>query len=540
MGTLKKSHRFILVGLSALLLILPWNTSFSGIILLIAFVPLLIIERYFYENKEKNRSVVAFLYAYIVFLIWNLATTYWIVNATMAGAIVAFVLNSLFMAIVFWLFHITHRALGNRIGYFSLVVYWTSFEYLYMHVTVSWPWLNLGNGLGKDIRLIQWFELTGSLSATPWILFINILLFLIILEYARQGSVRKKTLELILLIILILFPVSYSLIRFYTYTETKNPYEIVVVQPNIDPYNEKFGGLSTQEQLDIMLELADSLTGPETDYIVGPETALDNNMWENNLGMNPYILQIKDFINQYPKAKFILGIQSMYNYGKVHKPTPTARKFRDANAWWDSFNASVQVDKTSKYQVYHKSKLVIGVEKMPSLKIIKSLEKFIINIGGSTGSYGTQKERSTLNDPQGTAKIGTLICYESIYGEFVTDYLKKGANILLVITNDGWWGNTPGYKQHLTYSSLRAIETRRSFARSANTGISCFINQKGEILQATNWWEPAVIKGVINSNEEITYYVKHGNFISRILSFFAALTFLYTIVISIINKKKQT
>ena len=539
MGTLKKSHRFILVGLSALLLILPWNTNFSGVILFIAFIPLLVIERYYYENKEKNRSVVAFLYAYIVFLIWNLATTYWIVNATMAGAIVAFVLNSLFMAIVFWLFHITHRALGNRIGYFSLVVYWTSFEYLYMNVTVSWPWLNLGNGLAKDIRLIQWFELTGSLGATPWILSINILLLLIILAYAQQGTLRKKIFELVFLTIIILLPISYSLIRFYTYNETKAPYEIVIVQPNIDPYNEKFGGLSTQEQLDIILSLADSMAGPETEYIVGPETALDNNMWENSLGMNPYILQIKDFADQYPKAKFILGIQSMYNYGKVSQPTSTARKFRDADAWWDSYNASVQVDKTGKYQVYHKSKLVIGVEKMPSLKIIKSLEKFIINIGGSTGSYGTQKERSTLNDPQGPAKIGTLICYESIYGEFVTDYIKKGANILFVITNDGWWGNTPGYKQHLTYSSLRAIETRRSFARSANTGISCFINQKGEILQATNWWEPDVIKGIINSNEKITYYVKHGNYISRILAFFAALTFLYTIVVSLIKKKKQ-
>lgn len=538
MPVLKKSHRLILAALSALLLILPWNNNFSGIILFIAFIPLLIIERHFYEKRDSSRPIVVFLYSYVVFLIWNLATTYWIVNATLAGAIAAFVLNSLFMAIVFWLFHVTHRKLGNRLGYFSLIAYWTSFEYLYMHVTVSWPWLNLGNGLAKDIKLIQWFEFTGSQSATPWLLTINILTFLIILDYVAFKSIKNKILELVCLILIIFIPLTYSLIRFHSYTETSDPYEVVVLQPNIDPYNEKFGGLSTQQQLDIILKLADSLSGPETDYIVGPETAIGGNLWENNLGLNQYIKQIESFIKPYPKAKFIIGIQSMYNYGKVRKPTVTARKFSDAEAWWDAFNASVQIDRTGEYQIYHKSKLVIGVEKMPSLKIMKSLEKIIIDIGGSMGSYGTQKERSTLNDPEGPAKVGTLICYESIYGEFVTDYIKKGANLLFVITNDGWWGNTPGYKQHLTYSSLRAIETRRSIARSANTGISCFINQKGEIQQETEWWKPDVIKQKINANEEITYYVKHGNFVSRILSFFALLTFLYTIVVALINKNK--
>ena len=124
-----------------------------------------------------------------------------------------------------------------------------------------------------------------------------------------------------------------------------------------------------------------------------------------------------------------------------------------------------------------------------------------------------------------------------MYGEFVTEYVKKGANMLFVITNDGWWGNTLGYKQHLYYSGLRAIETRRSIARSASTGISCFIDQRGEFMKQTEYGKKAAIKAQINANSKMTYYAEHGNFISRILLFFGILTLLYTIVKLLMGKK---
>jgi apolipoprotein N-acyltransferase len=106
-----------------------------------------------------------------------------------------------------------------------------------------------------------------------------------------------------------------------------------------------------------------------------------------------------------------------------------------------------------------------------------------------------------------------------------------------VITNDGWWGNTSGYKQHLTYSSIRAIETRRSIARSANTGISCFINQRGEIMQPTEWWVPDVIKSSLNLNEKITFYVKYGDYLGRVSDFFAIILLAYTLVNFLITRK---
>ncbi len=202
----------------------------------------------------------------------------------------------------------------------------------------------------------------------------------------------------------------------------------------------------------------------------------------------------------------------------------------------------MQIDNTDQIQIYHKSKLVQGVEFIPFSDILKPLENLSVDFGGTTGSLGTQDEPSVFishDDPAHAGlKIAPAICYESIYGEYIGKYINKGANLIFIMTNDGWWDDTPGYKQHLAYARLRAIETRRSIARSANTGTSCFINQRGDILQPTDWWKPAVIKGTLNANSELTFYTKYGDYIGRIASFLAVLMLVYAIVRSL-NKTQK-
>jgi apolipoprotein N-acyltransferase len=97
---------------------------------------------------------------------------------------------------------------------------------------------------------------------------------------------------------------------------------------------------------------------------------------------------------------------------------------------------------------------------------------------------------------------------------------------MAIITNDAWWGNTPGYRQHLSYASLRAIETRRAIARCANTGISAIIAPSGEILQPTPWWEPAVIESSIPLRDDITFFVSHGDITGRLSTFLFLLLLL--------------
>ena len=169
----------------------------------------------------------------------------------------------------------------------------------------------------------------------------------------------------------------------------------------------------------------------------------------------------------------------------------------------------------------HKSKLVLGVEKIPFSRWIPWLEELSIKNGGTSGTLGIEKEPK--NYITKTCTFGPCICYESIYGEFIAKQCKKGNEALFIITNDGWWGDTPGYKQHASFARLRAIENRRSIARSANTGISCFINQRGDVSQATKWWVPTAINGVINKNRKTTFYTENGDLIGETLAIMSVL-----------------
>ena len=152
-------------------------------------------------------------------------------------------------------------------------------------------------------------------------------------------------------------------------------------------------------------------------------------------------------------------------------------------------------------------------------------------------SHGTQEYREAFVSPQDSTRVGPVICWESVFGEYVTGYVKDaGANFLFIITNDGWWRNTPGHRQHNAYARLRAIETRRSIARSANTGISSLINQRGEEIARVGWWIRSGIRGTLNKNDHLTFYVKHGDFLGRIAVFLTVILLLYSIVFRFIKK----
>jgi apolipoprotein N-acyltransferase len=531
-----KKYKLVLYALASGVLLTPgWFVWGTGLFLLFALVPLLFVEDYLYENRTEHRPHKVILYSIVSFFTWNILTTWWIFNSTAIGMALAVVINTILMSIVFWLFHITRRNAGSGPGYFGLIVYWLVYEHFYLNGEISWPWLNLGNGFMNDIHIIQWYEITGTFGGTLWVLLSNILLFLLIKHYIIHRSFKGKIVTLLTWILLIIFPISYSLIRFYTYKETVNPREIVVVQPNIDPYNEKFGGMEAELQMEKMLSLASHAATEETDYFAAPETFINDNVWEEEMRDNLSIKAIYKFLEQYPGAKFIVGITYYKSY--TSQITSTARLIPGTDIYYDSFNAAIQLDSTDNIQNYIKSKLVVGVEKMPYTKYLGFLKKLTLRLGGTFRSHGTQEYRESLFAPDDSLGVATVICYESVYGEFVTEYIKAGANYIFVITNDGWWGDTPGHRQHLGFSRLRAIETRRSVARSANTGISAFINQKGEILLRTKYWTPDAIRAELNANDRYTFYVKHGDFIAKAAYFFALIVVLYMMVRLLMKKK---
>jgi len=500
--------------LSGLLLIPAWYEWGNGLILAIALIPLLFVEDYLDQHKSEFGSRVFFRYSSITFLVWNIATTWWIVNAALVGVVAAVAVNTLMWSLVAWFFHIAKRKLGPQLGYLSLVLFWISWEYLYHNAEISWPWLSLGNGFAYNIRLIQWYEYTGIMGGSLWVLVLNVLIFILIKNYRAGVSKQRLLAQAVLILVIILGPIAVSLVRFNTYVEKPHPKTVVVIQPNIDPY-QKFVAIPSQEQTLVQLTEAARVADSTVDYFIAPETSINNNIWTDQIESVPDIQMIRQFLSSYPRAAYVPGIQCYKRYLPGERLSENAREIPGTGTFYESFNAGIQLDSTKKIPIYFKSKLVTGVEKMPYAKQLKFLEKLTLKLGGTMRGWGTQEDRGVFFSAGDSTGVSPIICYESVYGEFVTGYVKNGASLLFVITNDGWWGDTPGYHQHAAYSSLRAIETRRSVARSANTGISSLINQRGEVLQELGWWKRGALKGTINKNDVITFYVKNGDYIGR-------------------------
>jgi apolipoprotein N-acyltransferase len=222
------------------------------------------------------------------------------------------------------------------------------------------------------------------------------------------------------------------------------------------------------------------------------------------------------------------GIES---YRLVGHQTKYAEKFN--GQYYESYNGSVLLDSSGASAFYHKSMLVPGVETLPWF--LKFLSRWFDKFGGTTGGYAKQKERSMLPEKNGY-NIAPAICYESIYGEFMARYVRNGANIICIITNDGWWKKTPGHRQHMNYARLRAIETRTWVARSANTGISCFIDPYGRVINPQPYNKQAAIKWAVNPVNSTTFFVKHGDILSRVMVVVSILLLGWSILLKIRQK----
>ena len=535
---MKKYQLILLSVLSGLLFTFAWPADGFPGFLFVAFIPLFFVEDYIYKNKSKFTKFSVFFYSFPGFFVFNLLTSWWIVNSTPFGSF-AWFLNGFLMSLVFNLFHFTKRNLFKpKQAYYILIFYWISFELFHLNWELSWPWMNLGNGFASYTAWVQWYEYTGVFGGTLWIILVNILFYKLII-LIKEKTKNKKTIlkQSVIAASVLFFPILISLIIYHNYNEEKeDAVNVVVVQPNFDPYTEQYQ-LPPSEMIEKILNLANTKLDVNTNYIITPESADQENIWEGTIEKFPTIKQIREFNSKHPQISIIVGASTFKKKPKEDPITNAARKFRKVEKYYYAHNTAMYFDTSDIIQLHHKSKLTAGVEMMPSWSFLRPLEKLALNLGGTVGTLKKDDEMIPFISEDSTS-IATIICYESVYGEFVTEFVKNGAELIFLITNDGWWGNTPGHKQHFLYSKLRAIETRRSIARSANTGISCFINQRGDVFQKTEYWKPTVIKQSINKNNEFTFYVNYGDYIGRISVFIAVLFFLITVLLAILNRKK--
>jgi apolipoprotein N-acyltransferase len=524
---LKKLQGPGLAFLSGILLYAAWPVSPFTFLIFIAWIPLLHVA----ERTTKKLSF--FFFSFITTLAWNACTTWWIWNSTDVGAIAAIIANSLLMTLPWWGYFIFKKRYGKRTGYLSLVVFWMMFEYVHLNWQLSWPWLTLGNVFAIHVDWVQWYEYTGTSGGTLWILLINILMFELLTK-VRNKRYELRSTTMITTLFIIPFVLSFFIKQNLTNDQTVDTSnDVIIIQPNIDPYNDKFDASTISSQLQTLISLSEKELDSNTRLIVWPETALPDLVSQDALQNTPAYQPVFSFVNNHPNITLVTGVESYKMYGP-EKATKTARFDERENSYYDVFNSAVAIKAGSPMEFYDKSKLVPGVETLPDFLLWMGplFEKF----GGTAGGYGRSKESSVFSEKNNPYITAPIICYESIYGEYVASYVKKEANLLTIITNDGWWGNTPGHKQHLAYAKFRAIETRKWIVRSANTGISAVINNKGEIVQTQPWDKAAFIKAIVPVETGETFYVKYGDFLSKIAVALSVLLIVWNIYLLLKNK----
>jgi apolipoprotein N-acyltransferase len=536
---MKKLRLLFLSILSGVLLAFSWPEIGWVPIIFIAWFPLLIVEESLLQESRKATNAAVFGYSYITFLIWNIGATWWVVNASFEGGLMAFFANSLLMSCTFTIFHAVRRGIKGINTAWLLPAFWIAFESFHHNWDLSWPWLTLGNAFAGTHQLIQWYEFTGTSGGSLWALLVNIGFF----EAAKRYYAKDKAFPVKPIVralaLGLLIPGAFSLLMYAETTDKGKTAQIAIVQPNVDPYNEKFDPSTIEQQLDNFLSQAKTVVDKKTDWLLGPETALVGSMNEADIWKQSRILKLSAFADSFPRLNVLTGIESHRFYlGKENK-TITARKAGGAeNVYYDAYNTAILLKKDS-LRLYHKSKLVPGVEQMPFPAFFQYFEDFAINMGGTTGTLGTQEERTLFIGLKQNGIAAPSVCYESIYGDFMAEYVRNGASFIAIITNDGWWGETPGYKQHLAYAKLRAIENRRSIARAANTGVSCFINQRGDIQQAQPYWQKAAIKQDVALNNELTIFSITGDLIGKSAIILSLGLIVFAIYTSLKKKKNK-
>ncbi len=521
--SLKGYQRALLALLSVVLLSVGW-LRISGVVLLVAFVPLLLISASYDAGRKEWWRMAGWVA--LVMGLWCVVTCWWIYYAAAVGIVAATIVQIGLFGGVFMVYHSFSKHSRPALAYTTLIAGWLWAEHLYLNGEVSFPWLLLGNGFAGDVWAVQWYELTGVLGGSLWVLLTNVLLFEWILHRERRG-VGVATLVVALL------PIVASLVIGALYEERADAPKatVTLVQPNFDPYEEKYT-MPVGEQMAVLSSLISQ--APEgVDYIVLPETVIGDAgdpIWESD-HLASYSVRSLEALraDHYPEAQLITGAMTYHRYKNEKEASETAR--HRGSLWYDRYNTALALDGDSTLKVSHKSRLVVGVEKMPFMDVLKPLEKLIVDLGGTTGRLGTDKYRRLLhlrnsNFPYGIS-VAAPICYESVYGEHFGAFTADGAELMMVITNDGWWHDTEGYRQHFSFSRLRAIESRRWVCRAANTGISGFISPDGRVHETLGWDKRGVLTAEVTPSREITFYAKAGDYLGRIGTYLFILSLLY-------------
>ncbi len=504
--------KLFLALLSGLLLGIPRSDSDLFLLVFFAWVPLLILEE---DLRHLPNPYTVFNYALVSFLLWNILGTWWIAKVQFVGALLIIFANALLQAFVFWLASRIRTILGISL-LFPFLFIWMGYEHLHLSWDLAWPWLNLGNALASAPEFIQWYSVTGVRGGTLWIILTNVA-FLRLYGLYRDNNLKSIVLSGTGTMLLFVVPIFGSYLLSQKVEAQGETINMALIQPNLDPYMEKFDPQNHAQHVAEFFRTADALVDGDTQYLLGPETLILEQIDEKNPSDSIYYRDVLAFREKYPKLNILLGIHSFQKLDNKEL-SPESRFNTEKNFYYEPFNTALflPAGAASVPQFYHKTRLVPLFERMPFVQYLGFLGKYSLELGGYTGTYSPRQGSTTFKLSDEALNIMPIVCFESIFGPYCARNLSEEKGFICMITNDGWWKNTPGYEHHFNFSILRAIENRRDFVRVANTGISAIIDAKGRVVARTPWWKKTTLKGEIHLRRGQTFFARHGDYLGQL------------------------
>lgn len=465
-------------------------------------------------------------WSYPAFIIWNIITTYWLAMATIGGGVAAILANAAVMTVPVMLMHLTQKHLSNR--WFIAAAQaslWISYEYLHHQWDLAWPWLALGNAWSNVPQLVQYISVTGYLGISFWIMLSSALAYQTIKKSSRFLTISTT-------LVLLLFPLA-SMVQLQFYEPHANEtIEVAVAQPNFDSYQD-YGGFNTpQQSLDLLIELTDSVSTPQTQVALWPENGLYPNVASRRVN-NPATNSIKPRLKKQAAAwnSTIIAGTRYYEYFSSDS-VPALPRYSGSTPYL-AYNAALAFQADSSLDIYRKYNLVPIVERIPFVHFLDAID--LAGWVDWAGSQGFGKGYHADQFRVGQTKTPALICYDSVFPSWVREFVVRDAGFISIITNDGWWGDTSGHEQHFAYARLRAIEFRRWIVRSANNGISGIIGPDGTVEVETKYWRRTAFRYQVPILTRKTLYARFGDWLPQTL-----LGFSFLSIVLVANRSRKT
>ena len=508
----KKIGLSLLTGVLFAFALPPFKTGFLAYA---ALIPLFLL-------LENMRSGEAFRWGYITGLFMAIFSLFWIGWVTMPGLFGMLFAWPLYIAL-FALLHTFLIRQFSMFGYALAPLMWVTIEYLQSLSELAFPWNYMGYTQSYYLPLIQYAEITSVYGVSFWVVLINVLFFSLYKYWKKERKV--SILASIALVALFVGPLIFG---FHALSHEKidvgsKSIKISLIQGNRDP-NAKWDGNIYEDNFSIYENLSKQVIAQQPDLIIWPETAL------------PFYLR--------SKIDYIQRIRALVDSSNSSLLTGIMDFVYFTDGTYDHFNSAMLFEPNSlKTQAYAKMKLVPFSERVPYKKYFpfNVLKNVLWDLG--IGDFGVGDEmtafslssryeldQSLAEDNQQQSidyKTGTAICYESVFPAHVRKYVNAGANFLIIITNDAWFGKTSAPFQHTQIAVFRAIENRRAIARCANTGISCFIDKYGRVRKSTQIFTESTVTDDIWLSSQNTFYTQNGNIF---VIFIAISSFLFLFI----------